>query len=89
MSLMPTLLNQSIIDILAQLPVAPAIAQALSGEGNGPLGALLHLAEASERGDCEVIDVLLGQCQGLNGDILNTALSQALAWANNIGRDAD
>jgi len=89
MSLMPTLLNQSILDILAQLPVAPAIAQALTGEGGGPLTHLLHLAEASESGDRDMIDILLPQLYGLNQDTLNNALSQALAWANNIGREAD
>ena len=89
MSLMPTLLNQSILDILAQLPVAPAIAQALTGEGGGPLTHLLHLAEVSESGDRDMIDILLPQLYGLNQDTLNNALSQALAWANNIGREAD
>ncbi len=88
MSLMPTLLHQSIVDILAQLPVAPPIAGALTGEDAGPLGQLLHIAEASESGDGMLIEVLLEQLSGLNAAVLNTALAQALAWANNIGREA-
>ncbi|HNJ76654.1 MAG TPA: EAL domain-containing protein, partial [Azospira sp.] len=88
MSLMPTLLSQRIEDILVQLPVAPAMAQALADAREGQLGALLALAEASESGDCERIDALLPALYGLNPTTLNNALSQALAWANNIGRDA-
>ncbi|MDS4015258.1 MAG: EAL domain-containing protein [Candidatus Accumulibacter sp.] len=88
MSLMPTLLSQRIEDILVQLPVAPAMAQALGDAREGQLGALLALAEASESGDCERIEALLPTLYGLNQTTLNNALSQALAWANNIGRDA-
>lgn len=93
MSLMPTLLGQPIEEILAQLPVPPAMAQALSvaaGEDRpGQLGKLLQLAEASEGGDTERIERLLAQLAGINVGALNTALSQALAWANAIGREAD
>ena len=88
MSLMPTLLGQRIEDILVQLPVAPAMAQALAAAREGQLGALLALAEASESGDCAQIEALLPALYGLNQTTLNNALSQALAWANNIGRDA-
>jgi c-di-GMP-related signal transduction protein len=90
MSLMPAVLGQRLEDILAQLPVAPAMAQALAGDGNGNrggvLGKLLQIAEASESGDCALIETLLPQLSGLNAAVLNAALSQALAWANNIGR---
>lgn len=89
MSLMPALLSQPMEDILAQLPVAPAMTQALTGERNGVLGNLLQLAEASENADCEQIETLLAQLYGLNAAVLNNALSQALAWANNVGREAD
>ena len=89
MSLMPTLLGQSIEDILAQLPVAPGMAQALGEAREGQLGTLLQLAEASESGDSERIGKLMPTLYGINANILNTALSQALAWANNIGCEAD
>ncbi|HEX5802414.1 MAG TPA: EAL domain-containing protein [Azospira sp.] len=93
MSLMPTLLGQPIEDILAQLPVPPAMAQALAGAAGedrpGQLGRLLQLAEASEGGDTDSIERLLAQLAGINVGALNTALSQALAWANAIGREAD
>ena len=89
MSLMPALLGQRMEDILVQLPVSPAMVQALTGERNGVLGNLLRLAEASESGDCELIEALLPQLYGLNAAVLNNTLSQALAWANNIGRAAD
>ena len=88
MSLMPTLLNQKIEDILAQLPVAPAIAQALGEERLGLLGQLMQLAEASENGDYEAMHAALQPLYGLNAKLLNTALSQALTWANNIGRES-
>ena len=89
MSLMPTLLGQPIEDILVQLPVAPGMAQALGEAREGQLGTLLQLAEASESGDSERIGTLMPTLYGINAAILNTALSQALAWANNIGCEAD
>ena len=88
MSLMPALLSQRMEDILVQLPVAPAMAQALTGERSGVLGNLLQLAEASEDGDSELIESLLPQLYGINAAALNNALSQALAWANNVSRDS-
>jgi len=89
MSLMPTLLGQRIEDILAQLPVSPAMVQALSDTREGPLGNLLKLAEASEAADCEQIEAVLPSLYGLNVTVLNNARSQSLAWANNIGREAE
>ncbi len=93
MSLMPALLSQSMPDILAQLPVPPAMAQALvagdNGEREGVLGKLLQLAEASEGADPELITRILSTLPGINAGTLNTALAGALAWANEIGREAD
>lgn len=89
MSLMPALLGQRMEDILVQLPVAPAMAQALTGQREGTLGNLLQLAEASESSDCELIETLLSQLSGLNPAALNNALSQALAWANKIGQEGN
>ncbi len=92
MSLMPALLGQPIADLLAQLPVPPAMAQALAGgtgtERPGPLGRLLQLAEAGERGDTADIERLLPALSGINAGVLNATLASALAWANDIGREA-
>ena len=87
MSLMPALLGQRMEDILAQLPVAPAMVQALTGERGGTLGDLLQLAEASEAGDLMLIGTLLPQLYGITPTVLNTALAQALTWANAIGQE--
>lgn len=89
MSLMPALLGQRIEDILAQLPVAPTMAQALGETREGRLGALLQLAEASEVADEESIEELLAGLDGLNAAVFNSALTGALAWANSIGCDND
>jgi EAL and modified HD-GYP domain-containing signal transduction protein len=89
MSLMPALLSQSMADILLQLPVAPAMAQALGEEHSGMLGSLLQLAEASETSDIGQIETLLPQLSGLNASVLNNALSQALAWANKVGQEGN
>lgn len=89
MSLLPALLGQPIADILAQLPVPPAMAQALVDDQRpGALGRLLQLAEASEGGEPAAVDALLPTLAGITPAIFNTAISQALAWANEIGRDA-
>ncbi|MFC5302466.1 EAL and HDOD domain-containing protein [Azospira restricta] len=92
MSLMPALLGQAIEDILAQLPVPPAMAQALAAapgaERPGTLGRLLALAETSEGGDPAAVAALLPGLYGITPAGLNAAIAQALAWANEIGRDA-
>lgn len=92
-SLMPALLGQSMADLLAQLPMPKSIVQALlppaGDEAPGALGRLLRLAEASEGGSPEEIESALPALPGLNVGTLNLALTQALAWANRIGVDAD
>lgn len=88
-SLMPALLGQSMAEILAQLPLSPSIAQALADDGRpGTLGGLLQLAEASESGDTDAITDLLPAFDGLDLGGLNAAVARALAWANEIGREA-
>ena len=49
---------------------------------------LMQLAEASENGDYEAMHAAMQPLYGLNAKLLNTALSQALTWANNIGRES-
>lgn len=89
LSLVPTLLGQSIEDVLQRLPVAPAMAQALRGQGDGPLGALLELAQASEADDCGRLQALLAALPEVKAAALNNALSVALSWANGIDRSVD
>jgi len=92
MSLMPALLGQPIDDILGQLPVPPAMVQALTADSEarpGLLGRLLMLAEAGESGDVARIEALLEALPGLSTAGLNDALAQALAWAGEIGKEAD
>ncbi len=83
MSLMPALLGLSMEDILKDLPVADDVAQALSGRA-GLLGRLLRLAEALE-GSASPPESL--RFPGLDALAVNQCLSEALAWANSIGRE--
>jgi len=88
MSLMPALLGQSMADILAQLPVAPAIAQALDDTRAGTLGLLLEIAEAGEHADAVRIATTLPKLPGLTPGKVNAALAEALAWAASINSEA-
>lgn len=86
MSLMPALMGQPIIEIVAHLGIATAVRDAVC-EGTGMLGNLLKLAEASETGDLEALTANLQALEGLNAKALNRSQTQALLWANNIGRE--
>lgn len=88
MSLMPTLLSLPMADILAQLPVSPAMAKALDDAREGTLGQLLQIAEASEAGAAERLVELQHALHGLSAATLNAALSQAMRWAAAIGRES-
>jgi c-di-GMP-related signal transduction protein len=84
MSLMPALLGIALPDILAQLPVAQRVKQALI-DHEGQAGQLLLLVEATEHTDFEAVEKMLQSLSGINADVLNTCLTQALSWANNLG----
>jgi c-di-GMP-related signal transduction protein len=91
MSLMPALLGIALPDILAQLPVAQRVKQALI-DHEGQAGQLLLLVEATEQTehtDFEVVEKILRGLSGINADVLNTCLTQALSWANNLGLEHD
>lgn len=85
MSLMPALLGIAIADILGQLPVAPRVKQALC-EREGTLGNLLNLVESTEHTEAQNTETALNTLPGLSAPILSACLTQALAWANNLGR---
>ncbi|HUY04367.1 MAG TPA: diguanylate phosphodiesterase, partial [Rhodocyclaceae bacterium] len=53
----------------------------------GTLGTMLELTEALEGDDGQACHGLTAQLAGLNAGIVNACLSQALVWANNIGKE--
>lgn len=88
MSLMPALLGMAMADILAQLPVVPKVKQALVEYG-GQHGHLLQLVESTEQADSEPREIALGEASGISAEFLDNCLAQALAWANNLGRERE
>jgi EAL and modified HD-GYP domain-containing signal transduction protein len=86
MSLMPALLGVAMDEILAQLPVAQRVKQALTDFG-GQLGELLQLVEATEQTDLQATETALKNLPGLKTQGVSTCIAQALAWANNLGRE--
>jgi len=87
MSLMPALLQLPMEEILKSLPLAPSVRDALAGH-QGQLGRLLALTEALEQPESTAYGTLIAQLPGLNAQTVNASLTQALAWASSIGRDA-
>jgi EAL and modified HD-GYP domain-containing signal transduction protein len=86
MSLMPALLEVSMEEIVAQLPVARPVRQALL-EQEGTLGMLLRLAQSTEQTDPQGVDEALRGVPGISVEILESCLHQAFFWANNLGRE--
>jgi c-di-GMP-related signal transduction protein len=86
MSLMPALLGVPIEEILAQLPVSQRVQMALI-DRTGQHGQLLQLAEATEQTDPAVLAEALQRVPGINLEFLEDSLTQALYWANNLGRE--
>ena len=84
---MPALIGLPIKEIVTPLGLATKVQDALCA-GGGQLGALLHVAESSETGDLDLLGSSLGDLPGLNLKALNRAQTQALQWANNIGKEA-
>lgn len=86
MSLMPALLHVPIGEIISTLNVDPEVREALEGR-SGILGTMLLLAEKQEEGDMESCFALSSELPGVDRERVNAILTQALAWANNIGRE--
>jgi len=89
MSLMPALLGVAMPEILAQLPVALRVKQALDDYG-GQLGELLQLVEATEQSDPLLTEEAVRRLSGgytLNAQLINNCIAQALMWANNLGQE--
>ena len=92
LSLMPVLLGSSMADLLAQLPVAKPVQDAL-GEYAGTLGDLLGLVEALENApDAESgarAAEILRRLPAIDVSFANSCLTRALAWANKLAREKD
>ena len=86
MSLMPALLGVAIEEILAQLPVAPRVQMALV-DRTGLHGQLLQVVEATEQTDPAILEEALQRVPGIGLEFLEECLTQALFWANNLGRE--
>lgn len=85
MSLMPTLMSICLADILRGIELPSSVRKALDSH-EGELGTLLKLTEALEAGDGPACSDIVAQLPGLDATTINTCLAQALAWANNIGK---
>ena len=87
LSLMPALVSGSMAEILAHLSVAGPVNEALRDHA-GVLGKLLSLVEALEEENASRAEHILHELSGIDAHYANSCLTRALAWANNLGRDA-
>ncbi len=87
LSLMPTLIGSSMRDILAQLPLAKPVSEAL-GERTGVLGDLLSLVESLEDEDRDKASAALQRLPDIDITYANNCLTRALTWANNLARES-
>ena len=87
LSLMPTLIGTPMRDILAQLPLAKPVSDAL-GERTGVLGDLLSLVESLENEKRDVASEVLQRLPDIDIAYANSCLTRALTWANNLARES-
>lgn len=87
MSLMPALLHVPVGEVIATLNIDSEVREALESRA-GVLGRMLQLAEKQEEGDMDACHALVVELPGIDQERVNALLVQALAWANNIGREA-
>jgi c-di-GMP-related signal transduction protein len=88
LSLTPSLLGQTLEDILPSLNLSAPIKEALL-EKKGLLGAILEMAELLESGSLPGCRDCLHRLPLLNAEQLNACHAEALAWANTIGFAGD
>lgn len=86
LSLMPTLMGVPLDEILKGITLTTDVMDAISSK-SGPLGIMLQLAEALEASDGAACHALTEQLAGADYLTVNACLTQALAWASNIGRE--
>jgi c-di-GMP-related signal transduction protein len=91
LSLMPALVGSRMSEVLAQLPLAATVNDAL-GEHRGTLGDLLSLIEllenSQETGDGAKAAEILRRLPGIDASYANSCLTRALAWANSLARES-
>jgi len=86
MSLMPTLMSVSLEEILRGIELSTDVRDALEARG-GELGTMLKLTEALESGDALACHDLTLALPGLDSEVVNGCMSQAMAWTNTIGQE--
>lgn len=86
LSLTPTLLGQTLEDILPALNLSVPIQEALLAR-KGLLGAILEMAELLEEGSLPACQDCLHRLPLLDVEQLNSCHAEALAWANRIGSE--
>lgn len=94
LSLMPALVGSSMPDVLAQLPVARPVHNALA-DHSGILGDLLSLVEmleeslenSQQQNERAKAETLLRRLPGIDTKYANSCLTRALTWANNLARE--
>jgi EAL and modified HD-GYP domain-containing signal transduction protein len=86
MSLMPALMGTPMEEILRSVNLTSDVREALESR-SGMLGTMLSLAEALEGNDIQLCADLTRQLTGISVEVINACLTQALAWANNIGQE--
>jgi len=88
LSLTPTLLGQTLDELLPSLGLSTQIQEALI-ERKGILGAILEMAEVIETGTVDECHDCLHKLPLLNADELNACHTEALYWANRIGLEIE
>lgn len=88
MSLLPTLMGVSLEEILRGIEIGATVRAALESQ-SGDLGTMLQLTEALESADGDTCRNIMRRLPGLDATAVNTCLAQALAWANNIGKEME
>jgi EAL and modified HD-GYP domain-containing signal transduction protein len=86
MSLMPALMGVAFEEILKGITVAAEVQAALT-DRDGELGVLLKLTEALEAGDSVACHDLTAGLADIDHNVVNSCLTQALAWASSIGQE--
>jgi EAL and modified HD-GYP domain-containing signal transduction protein len=86
LSLMPAMLGAGFNEILAQLPLAASVLDALSEKRKGVLGELLRLVETLEEESPDKAAAVLQRLPGIDPPRANACLARALSWANNLAR---
>lgn len=86
MSLMPTLMGIPMEKILSTVNFGNDVREALESYA-GTLGTMLSLTEALEGSDIQLCHDLTEKLAGIDAGVVNACLTQALTWANNIGKE--